>query len=150
MPDDNVEIVRRILETWRRGESPAAEGLLDEQVEWVNAPEAVEPGTRRGIRAFEAAAASVVESFENVRLEVDELIPSGDRVLMLGTIVVRGRESSAELRQRVAQLWTLRQGRALRVELLLDPERARAALDSKRSPETSAPTAGDQAATGNS
>jgi ketosteroid isomerase-like protein len=132
--DANVEIVRRILEAWRRGESPAAEGLLDEQVEWVNAPEAVEPGTRRGIRAFEAAAASVAESFENVRLEVDELIPSDDRVLMMGTLVVRGRESSAELRQRVGQLWTLRHGRAVRVELLLDPERARAELDLERAP----------------
>src|SRR5919201_3359822 len=121
MSGANVEIVRRILETWARGESPAAQGLLDEHVEWVNAPEAVEPGTRRGIHAFEAAAASVAESFENVRLEVDELIPSGDRVLMVGTLVVRGRESSAELRQPVGQLWTLRQGRALRVELLLDP-----------------------------
>jgi ketosteroid isomerase-like protein len=129
VPDDNVEIVRRILEAWRSGRSPAAEGLLDEQVEWVNAPEAVEPGTRRGIRAFEAAAASVAESFENVRLEVDELIPSGDRVLVVGTLVVRGRESSAELRQPIGQLWTLRDGRALRVQLLTDPEQGRAALD---------------------
>ena len=132
MSGDNVEIVRRILEAWREGRSPAEEGLLDEEVEWVNAPEAVEPGTRHGIRAFEAAAANVVQSFENVRLEVEELVPYGDQVLMMGTLVVRGRESSAELRQRVGQLWTLRQGRALRVELSTDPERTRAALDAER------------------
>jgi hypothetical protein len=43
--------------------------------------------------------------------------------------VVRGRESSAELRQPIGQLWTLRDGRALRVQLLIDPEQGRAALD---------------------
>ena len=134
MSGDNVETVRRILEAWGQGRSPADDGLLDEDVEWVNAPEAVEPGTRRGIRAFEAAAANVVESFENVRLEVDELIPYGDQVLMMGTLVVRGRESTAELRQRIGQLWTLHQGRALRVELSTDPERTRAALEGERAP----------------
>ena len=134
MPDDNVEIVRRILDAWREGRSPAAEGLLDEEVEWVNAPEAVEPGTRRGIPAFEAAAANVVESFENVRLEIDRMVPYGDRVLAVGTLVVRGRESSAELRQPIGQLWTLRDGRALRVELSTDPEGTRAALDAERAP----------------
>ena len=134
MSGDNVETVRRILEAWGQGRSPADDGLLDEDVEWVNAPEAVEPGTRRGIRAFEAAAANVVESFENVRLEVDELIPYGDQVLMMGTLVVRGRESTAELRQRIGQLWTLHQGRALRVELSTDPERTRATLEGERAP----------------
>ena len=134
MPDDNVEIVRRILEAWREGRSPAEEGLLDEEVEWVNTPEAVEPGTRRGIRAFEAAAANVVESFEDVRLEIDRMVPYGDRVLAIGTLVVRGRESSAELRQPIGQLWTLRDGRALRVELSTDPERTRAALDAEGAP----------------
>ena len=134
MSGDNVETVRRILEAWGQGRSPADDGLLDEDVEWVNAPEAVEPGTRRGIRAFEAAAANVVESFENVRLEVDELIPYGDEVLMMGTLVVRGRESTAELRQRIGQLWTLHQGRALRVELSTDPERTRATLEGERAP----------------
>jgi ketosteroid isomerase-like protein len=129
--DDNVEVVRRILEAWEQGRSPADDGLLDEEVEWVNAPEAVEPGTRRGIRAFEAAAANVVESFENVRLEVDRLIPYGDRVLMIGTLVVRGRESSAELRQPIGQVWTLREGRALRVELTTDPQGTRTALDAQ-------------------
>ena len=134
MTDDNVEVVRRILEAWQQRRSPAEDGLLDEEVEWVNAPEAVEPGTRRGIRAFEAAAANVIESFENVRLEVDRLIPYGDRVLMVGTLVVRGRESSAELRQPIGQVWTLREGRAVRVELTTDPERTRAMLDAERAP----------------
>ena len=134
MSNENVEVVRRILEAWRSGRSPAAEGLLDEQVEWVNAPEAVEPGTRRGIRAFEAATANVVESFENIRLEIDRLIPYGDRVLMMGTLVVRGRESSAELRQPIGQVWTLRERRALRVELTTDPEGTRAALDAETAP----------------
>ena len=147
---DNVEIVRRILEAWGEGRSPAAEGLLDDRVEWVNAPEAVEPGTRRGMRAFEAAAASVVESFQDIRLEIDEILPAGDSVLVLGTMVVRGRDSGAELRQSLGQLWTVRDGRAVRFEWFADHDQARAAIGAPRGGANAAPHSAGQAGTGSS
>jgi ketosteroid isomerase-like protein len=148
MPEDNVEVVRSILEAWEQRRSPG--GLLDERVEWVNAPEAVEPGTRRGKRAFEAAAASVVESFQDIRLQIDEIRPAGDQVLVLGTMVVRGRDSGAELRQPLGQLWTVRGGRAVRFEWFADPSQARAALGAAADEADAATCARGQASTGSS
>ncbi|HEX2398346.1 MAG TPA: nuclear transport factor 2 family protein [Solirubrobacteraceae bacterium] len=148
MSDDNVEIVRRILEAWERRQSPA--DLLDDRVEWVNAPEAVEPGTRRGRRAFEAAAASVTESFQDIRLDIEEMIPVGDQVLVLGTMVVRGRDSGAELRQPLGQLWTVRDGRAVRFEWFADRDQALTAIGAASGDADAAARPGGQAGAGSS
>ena len=43
MPDENVELVRRIYDAWEREES--ARDFIAEDVEYVNPDYAVEPGT---------------------------------------------------------------------------------------------------------
>ncbi|MEK6328733.1 MAG: hypothetical protein AABM66_14595 [Actinomycetota bacterium] len=80
MSGENVEIVRRIYGVWESEGSPVSSGLLDAEIEWVNAPEAVEPGTRRGIEAFASAAQTVADTFEGVRVEIDEFVDAGERV----------------------------------------------------------------------
>jgi ketosteroid isomerase-like protein len=91
-------------------------GFLDPEVEWVNPPYAAEPGTRRGQAAFEEAAASVSGAFDEFRFEDDELIDAGERVLILSTVVVHGRGSGVEHRQPQGYIWTLRDGKAIRLE----------------------------------
>ena len=48
MSGENVEIVRSIHRAWETG-SPSESGLIADDIEWVNAKEAIEPGTRSGI-----------------------------------------------------------------------------------------------------
>lgn len=74
-----------IHEALARGESPATQGLLHPDIEYVNPPGAVEPGTRRGIAAYEDALRSVHKAFEDVRIEVREIIDAGDQVVALAT-----------------------------------------------------------------
>ena len=123
MSQENVDVIRRIYAAWYEG-SPAGSGLLDPQIEWVNPPEAVEPGTRRGVEAFGAAARSVDDTFEDARVDIDEMLDAGDRVVVLATLRGRGRGSGADVERRQGYVWTLREGKAIRFEWFNSPDEA--------------------------
>src|SRR6476620_8872292 len=114
MSEENVDVVRRIFDVWEEAGSPQSSGLLDPEIEWINPPEAVEPGTRRGIDAFAEAAQSVADAFEGARLEIAEVVDAGERVVVLATLHGRGRESGADVEIKLSYIWTIREGKAVR------------------------------------
>ena len=123
MSQENVDLVRTIYAEWQDGFG----GLLDPEIEWVNPPEAIETGTRRGIEAFAAAANSVTDTFESSRVDFDKLIDAGEKVVVLGTLRGRGRGSGAEVERRQGYVWTIRDGRAVRFEWFPEQRQALAA-----------------------
>ena len=116
MSQENLTIVRAIHEALARGESPATLGLLHPDIEYVNPPGAVEPGTRRGIAAYDDAMRSMHESFDDVRIEVREIIDAGEKVVVLATFIARGRSSGAQRQHDDGYVWTVRNGRATSFE----------------------------------
>ena len=124
MSQDNVDVVRHIYAAWGEQGSPVPSGLLDPDIEWVNSPDAVEPGTRRGIDAFGAAAESVEQTFADATVDIDEMLDLGDRVVVLATLRGRGRGSGADVERRQGYVWTIRDGKAVRFEWFNDPDRA--------------------------
>src|SRR5881227_2072279 len=124
MSQENVDVVRAIHEALARGESPATLGLLHPDIEYVNPPGAVEPGTRRGIAAYEDAMRSMHESFEDVRIEVHEIIDAGDQVVVLATFIARGRSSGAQRQHEDGYVWTVWDGKAVSFEWFNDPAKA--------------------------
>jgi ketosteroid isomerase-like protein len=90
----------------------------------VNPSGAVEPGTRVGAESFGEAVASVADSFKGARVELEELIDQGDRVVVIGTLHGRGRGSGAEVERRQGYIWTIRDGKAVRFEWFNDPRGA--------------------------
>jgi ketosteroid isomerase-like protein len=123
MSAENVEIVREIFRTWVRG-SPLDSGLIADDIEWVNAKEAVEPGTRHGSAAFSDAAASVSTAFPDIRVEIERFVDAGDRVVVIGILKGTARDSGLELGHRQGYLWTIRDGKAVRFEWFNDPGEA--------------------------
>jgi ketosteroid isomerase-like protein len=75
----------------------------------------------RGKAAFEEAAASITRAFDEVSFEDTEVIDAGDRVLVLSTFVVHGRGSGVTHRQPQGYVWTLRNGKAVRLEWFQQP-----------------------------
>jgi ketosteroid isomerase-like protein len=121
MSQENVDTVRRIYRAWERDGSPVSSGLLDPGVEWVNPPEAVEPGTRHGIEAFAEAARTVADTFAGVRVEIEQIMDAGDRVVVVATLHGRGRGSGADVERKQGYVWTIRNGKALRFEWFNSP-----------------------------
>ena len=69
--------------------------------------------------------AAVYDAFENYRPEVEELMDLGDQVLTLAIEHGTGRGSGAEVEaSRTAHVWTLRDGKAVQLDLYLERDRA--------------------------
>ena len=117
-------MVRRIYAAWGSEGSPIASGLLDPEIEWVNPPDALERGTRRGVDAFGSAARTVGDTFEDVGVDIDEMLDAGDRVVVLATLHGRGRGSGADVERRQGYVWTIRDGKATRFQWFNDPSEA--------------------------
>jgi ketosteroid isomerase-like protein len=127
MGQANVDLVRRVHESWNEARSPAASGLLDPAVEWVNPPGAMEPGVHRGPQAFDEAAAKVAETFDDSRIEVKQLMaPDRERVVVIGTWRGRGR-SAVVVERCMGYIWTVRHRRVVRFEWFHEPAAALAA-----------------------
>lgn len=113
MAPDNVERFHAITREWQEQRQVSPEHLT-EDVEWVNAPDAVERGSRRGAEGFNEAIASIYEGWEDSRFVPDRVFADGDEVVALGELVARGR-SDLEVRQPHGQIWTFRDGRVARM-----------------------------------
>jgi ketosteroid isomerase-like protein len=121
MGQANVDSVRRVHKSWNEAGSPAASGLLDPAVEWVNPPGAMEPGIHRGPEAFDEAAAKVAETFAQL------IAPDREHVVVIGTWRARGRSSTVVVERCMGYIWTVRHRRVVRFEWFHEPAAARAA-----------------------
>jgi ketosteroid isomerase-like protein len=77
------------------------------------------------VRWFE----SFYDAVDEIRFESDDYMAIGDKVIVEARLIVRGRDSGIEVEQRIIQVWTMRDGSAIRLETFADREQA---LDAAR------------------
>jgi ketosteroid isomerase-like protein len=139
MSPRNVEIIRGMYEAWLR-KDPAVLEAIDEDIELHPDPEAYWVGVERTYRGHGGLAEymrSVYEAFEDYRPEIESLLDAGDRVVTLAIEHGRGRGSGVAVASAsTAHVWTMRDGRAVRLDLYLDRGRALEAvgLDAQGAP----------------
>lgn len=122
MSEANVALVRQLYDAWLRGAS--ARAWIDPDLEYVNPPDAVEPGTLRGRESLGRWR----EAYEEFRIEPERIdAVGGDDVLVLARVRTRGRGSGAVTQTRQGYIWTVKNGRAVRFRWFRDPEDALAA-----------------------
>ncbi|MGH2955373.1 MAG: nuclear transport factor 2 family protein [Solirubrobacterales bacterium] len=63
-------------------------------------------------------------AFESFRIEIEEQIPVGERVISLVVLSGRTKTGGVEISQPAAAVWTVRNGKLTRAEFHLDRERA--------------------------
>jgi ketosteroid isomerase-like protein len=127
---DDVQLLARMYEVWDAADVPALLELLDHEFEWVNPSYAVHPGIRRGHSGMEQVMANLRESFEHQRHVLGEVEELGDgKVLWHTVFCARGRDSGAAIEIDEQHLWTLRDGKILRLQWFHDAEEAREAAD---------------------
>jgi ketosteroid isomerase-like protein len=114
MSRQNVEVVEAIHRLWNARE--ATGDLIDDDLEYVNPPSAIETGTRRG----RSALGSVLEVYPDLRLEVERIVDAGEDVVVVG--LVRGTSpSGVTIEEHQGYVWTVRDGRAVRFRWFPDP-----------------------------
>jgi ketosteroid isomerase-like protein len=128
----NLDLIREIYRRIQRDERFPDE-LLDDDIEYVNPPDAVEPGIRRGREAFHRAIDRVTDVYEAELQNPEELIEAGENeVVVLVTFVIKGRGSGLEQHQPQGHVWTLRDGKVVRFAWFNDPDEALGAAGIER------------------
>jgi ketosteroid isomerase-like protein len=112
MSQENVELVRAVYELWATGDFRAAADLVAPGFEWDQRGGVVEPGTHRGPQA-EQALRRVFEVYENFRIEAEEYIDAGEKIVVVARSHGTARGSGMQLDQRFAFAWTVHDGELL-------------------------------------
>jgi ketosteroid isomerase-like protein len=136
MSGSGGEIVRRVTEVFNHSESvDAAMAELDElmhpEIEFVNPEDAIERGTRTGKDGIRTVLENVVAGAGGgATFELEEVSERGERVFALTRLRARGTTSGAEvLGPLTGAIWTIRDGRVLRIEWHYDVDEALARFD---------------------
>jgi ketosteroid isomerase-like protein len=119
MSQENVEVVRRLYETSARRDSAAVLALYDPEVVIDVTHGAVGEVAGRtvhhgheGLRTFFRAW---YEAWERVEPDLRELLDTGEHVVSIETTRGRGRASGVEVELQQCGVWTIRDGKIVRV-----------------------------------
>jgi len=99
--------------------------LLHSEFEVQTAPELPEAGTYRGFEEWQRLLETLGEPFEEIRLEPGPIVQISENLLIVPLrITGRGSLSDAPLDIEVTHVWTMRDGKALRLRVFTQPEHA--------------------------
>ena len=128
MSEENVEIVRRSFDAFIRGDYDEAMSMLDPEIEYelTHFPDGKvyygHDGVREAFRMWMGA-------WDDYRQELDELVDAGEsEVIAVVRESGRGKGSGIEMERPTVGLWTLRDGKAVRVRFFDSKEAALASL----------------------
>jgi ketosteroid isomerase-like protein len=128
MSQQNVDVVRAVLEAQRQRNWQAFRRLYDPDIEWEDVSGLWgDWGTRRGFEDVRDAFVTWFEAFEHVDFELEKVVDAGDEVLAYIQISGRGRESGLVVDQLIPSVWTVQGGRVVRVRGYRDEADALAA-----------------------
>jgi ketosteroid isomerase-like protein len=117
MSEADIETLRIGYEAVGRGDWDAATRFAHPEFELQTADRAVNPGTYRGPEEVRRFFEDLFEPFEEVVLEPEEFFERGDQIVVFVLTRFRPTGSSAVVENRIGHLWTMREGKAMRLEI---------------------------------
>ena len=126
MSEKNVEIVRRVADAYNRRDVGAMLDELHPEIEWqpwlqvqLGGGATVYRGTTASARVRDGE-----EAFSEIQAEPSEVRDLGERVLAIGHLRARGKESGAITESAIAWIVEFQCGKVTRVREYLDPNEA--------------------------
>jgi len=116
MSQQNVEIVRSIYSHGLLDKVSGHQYFVDADIEYVNPPDAIDAGVRRGGSEVGKALGVLAEVFDQREHRLKRIFDGGDAVVAEVAFHGKGAGSGAEVTQEEAHTWTFREGRLLRFE----------------------------------
>jgi ketosteroid isomerase-like protein len=118
MPRTNVEIIRRVYEAAARRDTEAVLALYDPDVEWDSSRMGIgrlAQGVYHGHHGLRSYFRDWSEAWESYEDYLEEVVDAGEYVISVVTVRTRGRASGVELQSKRAAVWTIREGKIVRV-----------------------------------
>ena len=127
MSQENVEAVERFVDAFSRRDVEAMLEELDPEVEWHSAflaPLVGEATVYRQHEGVRELLRDLYEALAEIHIEISEIRDLGDRIVGIGRIRARGKESGAETESPFGYVTDIKNGKAIRIRAYLDPKDA--------------------------
>jgi uncharacterized protein len=125
MPSRQLDIARRGIEAYNRGDLETLFELATDDVEFLVPDTMANSGTYVGAEGFQAMIGQWDEAWDEFRVEIEEMIEEGDVVIVSVAQYGRGRGSGIGTQMGAAHLMRFRDGRLSRWRLCESVEEAR-------------------------
>ena len=113
MSQENVEVVRRAFDVFNRRKE--ALDLLDPEIVWTTTGVFMEPDVYRGHEEVRRYVVTLTKEFEGLQVEPDEPIAAGEHVIVPARLSGRGRLSGASVDVTFTMLFSLGEGKIVRI-----------------------------------
>jgi ketosteroid isomerase-like protein len=129
MPAQNIDAVIRMFDAFNSEDIERILELTDPDFEVeVPADLSAEPDVYRGHDGMRRYFHSFRDAMEEIRFRPEAHWDAGADVVVAMLITARGRRTGIAVEQRTAGVWTLRDGRALRIRMFASADEALAAV----------------------
>jgi uncharacterized protein len=120
MAEDNIGVVNGAYDAFRRGDIPSIIGVLHDDVEW-HVPTVLPHGfDARGHEEVGQFFAKLAERWDELGVEIDDLVASGGHVVALGR--ASGRIDGQAAVYGFAHVWVITDGKVTRFFEFVDPD----------------------------
>src|ERR1700730_7272494 len=114
MSQENVDLVRRGLEAFNSEDMERILAFVDPDFETEVPRElSAEPDAYRGHDGIRRYFESFRDAMDEIRFEPERFWEAGESVVVALRLTARGRQTAILVEQRIAQVWSIRDGRAI-------------------------------------
>jgi ketosteroid isomerase-like protein len=114
---DNIAVLRAGFDALSSGDEARILAFAHPDFETVVPPTlSAEPDTYRGHDGIRRYFKLFDDAMEDVRFEAERAWEAGESVVAVVRLTARGKTTGIRVEQRIAQVWTIRDGRALRAQ----------------------------------
>jgi ketosteroid isomerase-like protein len=124
MSQENVEIIRRGIDAWNRGDIDEWLTGFAPEVEWHTTGRFADEGVYRRRAGLERFWSELREDLEELSVSASDIRAIGDKVFLGAMTRGRGKRSKADVEQLGWLVMTFRDGLVVRVETYADPTQA--------------------------
>jgi len=124
----HVSSLRWLYGEWAKGNLWALRDVADPGMEWEWSEGLASlsggPRVYRGLEEIGEATLEWLAAWDSYWMTGEEFLPAGDEVVVQMTVHARAADTEHVLEQRMAAVWTLREGRAIHARFYDDPSQA--------------------------
>jgi uncharacterized protein len=124
LAESNLERMRLGYEAFGRGDVQAVFELLDPGIELHDRAELPDAQTYHGREGLVQSVRESFELFEDFRFIPEQYYETDEHVVVVLRMEGRGKTSGVPVEDRIAHLWTMRDGRAVMLQAYSDPGEA--------------------------
>ena len=123
-----MEALRAVYAGWERGDFGASMALFDDDVTLDVDRGIPDGGSYEGVDGVRRYMSAFLESWDSLTIAAKSFQAAGDKVLVEVRQAGTGQGSGVPVELEYSQLWAFRDGKVVRLEVIMSEERARAGL----------------------